>query len=174
MERALIRDGDRILTHCNAGALATAGYGTALAVLYAAWAEGKRFHVFVDETRPLLQGAQADGMGTDAGEGSLSPSSRTTWPAWVMKKEGNQSCSRGCGPDCPKWRHGKQDRNLWPCHLSQMAWDPFLCGCSDFDGRFDPRQWIGNPDRRERSLRGDTRSGKTRRSKRGKGLQSCL
>jgi methylthioribose-1-phosphate isomerase len=53
-----VRDGMRILTHCNAGGLATAGYGTALGVLYAAWESGKRFHVFVDETRPLLQGAR--------------------------------------------------------------------------------------------------------------------
>jgi len=56
--KVLIQDGDGILTHCNAGALATAGYGTALGVIRAAWAEGKRFQVFVDETRPLLQGAR--------------------------------------------------------------------------------------------------------------------
>ena len=56
--RSLIRDGDRILTHCNAGALATAGYGTAIGVIRAACKEGKRVHVFVDETRPVLQGAR--------------------------------------------------------------------------------------------------------------------
>jgi methylthioribose-1-phosphate isomerase len=56
--KRLINNGDGVLTHCNAGALATAGYGTALGVLYAAWAEGKRFHVYVDETRPMLQGAR--------------------------------------------------------------------------------------------------------------------
>jgi methylthioribose-1-phosphate isomerase len=56
--RKLIRDGDNILTHCNAGALATAGYGTALSVIRAASAEGKQLHVFVDETRPVLQGAR--------------------------------------------------------------------------------------------------------------------
>lgn len=56
--KRLIKNGDGVLTHCNAGALATAGYGTALGVLYAAWAEGKRFHVYVDETRPMLQGAR--------------------------------------------------------------------------------------------------------------------
>jgi methylthioribose-1-phosphate isomerase len=56
--KTLIKDGDRVLTHCNAGGLATAGYGTALGVLRAAWAEGKRFHVYVDETRPLLQGSR--------------------------------------------------------------------------------------------------------------------
>ncbi|MGB7582842.1 MAG: S-methyl-5-thioribose-1-phosphate isomerase, partial [Sedimentisphaerales bacterium] len=47
-----------ILTHCNAGALATAGQGTALSVLYEAKKRGKKFTVFVDETRPLLQGSR--------------------------------------------------------------------------------------------------------------------
>ncbi len=56
--QGLLRDGDRILTHCNAGALATAGYGTALGVIRAAREEGKILHVFVDETRPVLQGAR--------------------------------------------------------------------------------------------------------------------
>ncbi len=55
---ALINDGDGILTHCNAGGLATADYGTALAVMYSAHEAGKTFHVFADETRPLLQGAR--------------------------------------------------------------------------------------------------------------------
>jgi methylthioribose-1-phosphate isomerase len=54
----LIRKGDSILTHCNAGALATGGIGTALAPLYLAKKKGIKFHVFVDETRPLLQGAR--------------------------------------------------------------------------------------------------------------------
>lgn len=55
---ALLRDGAGVLTHCNAGGLATAGDGTALAVFFAAAAEGKRIHVYADETRPLLQGAR--------------------------------------------------------------------------------------------------------------------
>ncbi len=55
---ALIGDGDHILTHCNAGALATAGYGTALGVVRAAWEQGKKIRVFADETRPVLQGAR--------------------------------------------------------------------------------------------------------------------
>jgi methylthioribose-1-phosphate isomerase len=53
---ALIPDTASILTHCNAGALATGGYGTALGVIRAASEAGKDIHVFVDETRPLLQG----------------------------------------------------------------------------------------------------------------------
>ncbi|MBL0170748.1 MAG: S-methyl-5-thioribose-1-phosphate isomerase [Gemmatimonadaceae bacterium] len=55
---ALIPDGARVLTHCNAGALATAGIGTALAPIYAAHALGRRVHVYADETRPLRQGAR--------------------------------------------------------------------------------------------------------------------
>jgi len=54
----LLADGSGVLTHCNAGALATAGDGTALAVIYAAAASGKRLCVYADETRPLLQGAR--------------------------------------------------------------------------------------------------------------------
>ena len=55
---ALLPEEGSVLTHCNAGALATAGYGTALGVIRAAVASGKRVHVFVDETRPFLQGAR--------------------------------------------------------------------------------------------------------------------
>ncbi len=55
---ALVPDGKTVLTHCNAGALATAGYGTALGVIRAAVAEGKHIDVFADETRPFLQGAR--------------------------------------------------------------------------------------------------------------------
>jgi methylthioribose-1-phosphate isomerase len=54
----LLRDGMTVLTHCNAGGLATAGYGTALAVIKTAHEQGKKIAVFADETRPLLQGAR--------------------------------------------------------------------------------------------------------------------
>jgi methylthioribose-1-phosphate isomerase len=67
----LVPDGKTVLTHCNAGALATAGYGTALGVIRAAVESGKRIDVFADETRPFLQGArltvwelQQDGIDT--------------------------------------------------------------------------------------------------------------
>lgn len=55
---ALIADGDTVMTHCNAGALATAGFGTALGVIYAAVEAGKNIHVIANETRPFLQGAR--------------------------------------------------------------------------------------------------------------------
>jgi methylthioribose-1-phosphate isomerase len=55
---ALLKQTTTVLTHCNAGALATAGYGTALGIVYAAVESGKKVRVFADETRPLLQGAR--------------------------------------------------------------------------------------------------------------------
>jgi len=55
---ALLKDGQAVLTHCNAGGLATADYGTALAVLFAAQEAGKNVRAYADETRPLLQGAR--------------------------------------------------------------------------------------------------------------------
>ena len=68
---SLIKDGDGILTHCNAGQLATSKYGTALAPIHLGRERGMNFRVFTDETRPLLQGArlssfelQADGVDT--------------------------------------------------------------------------------------------------------------
>jgi methylthioribose-1-phosphate isomerase len=68
---ALLPDEGGVLTHCNAGALATCGYGTALGVIRAAIEQGKRIHVYADETRPFLQGARltaweliADGIPT--------------------------------------------------------------------------------------------------------------
>ena len=54
----LVPDNKTVLTHCNAGALATAGYGTALGVIRAAWEAGRKIDVFADETRPFLQGSR--------------------------------------------------------------------------------------------------------------------
>ena len=68
---ALLPDEGGVLTHCNAGALATCGYGTALGVIRSAVEQGKQIHVYADETRPFLQGARltawelmADGIPT--------------------------------------------------------------------------------------------------------------
>jgi methylthioribose-1-phosphate isomerase len=55
---ALMPEGGRVLTHCNAGSLACVGYGTALGVIRAAWESGRKLSVWVDETRPVLQGAR--------------------------------------------------------------------------------------------------------------------
>ena len=64
----LVGEGSRALTHCNTGALATGGVGTALGALREAWARGLLRHVFVDETRPLLQGARLTAWELEADE----------------------------------------------------------------------------------------------------------
>jgi methylthioribose-1-phosphate isomerase len=65
---SLVTEGSRALTHCNTGALATGGIGTALGGLREAWARGLLRHVFVDETRPLLQGARLTAWELERGE----------------------------------------------------------------------------------------------------------
>ena len=62
----LLAAGSKVLTHCNTGALATAGYGSALGAIRAAWEQGRVEHVWVDETRPLLQGARLTAWELDA------------------------------------------------------------------------------------------------------------
>ncbi len=84
--KVLIHDGDGVLTHCNAGSLATAGYGTALGVIYAAWADGKRFRVFVDETRPLLQGSRLTAWELTR-EGIPATVLTDNMAGWLMKKK---------------------------------------------------------------------------------------
>ena len=76
----LIKDGFTILTHCNAGSLATGGYGTALGVIKAAKEQGRRVNVIANETRPLLQGARLTAweLMQDGIPVTLSP---TPWPA---------------------------------------------------------------------------------------------
>jgi methylthioribose-1-phosphate isomerase len=83
--KILIQDGGGVLTHCNAGGLATAGHGTALGVIHAAWAEGKRFRVFVDETRPRLQGARLTAW--ELARGKIPTMVLTdNMAGWLMKK----------------------------------------------------------------------------------------
>ncbi len=81
----LIPEGSGVLTHCNAGSLATAGFGSALAPIYVAWERGKRFRVFADETRPLLQGARLTAweLGREGVDVTLICDNMA---AWLMKK----------------------------------------------------------------------------------------
>ncbi|HOK39718.1 MAG TPA: S-methyl-5-thioribose-1-phosphate isomerase [bacterium] len=82
---ALIKNGMKILTHCNAGALATGGYGTALAIIYKAFESGKNITVYIDETRPLLQGARLTAWElTKAGINTYLISDNMA--GWIMKK----------------------------------------------------------------------------------------
>ena len=72
----LIPDGANVLTHCNAGALATVDWGTALGVIRTAHEQGKRLHVWVDETRPYLQGARLTAWELHAGRHPVHPDHR--------------------------------------------------------------------------------------------------
>ena len=104
-------DEGSVLTHCNAGALATCGYGTALGVIRAAVERGKRIHVYADETRPFLQGARltawelmADGIATTVICDNMAAS--------LMRRGRDSDGGGGRGPDCGQRRRGQQDRNL--------------------------------------------------------------
>lgn len=81
----VLSDGDTVLTHCNAGALATAGFGTALGVIYAAKLNGKKIQVFADETRPYLQGSRLTAWELHKND---IPTTLITdnMAAWMMKK----------------------------------------------------------------------------------------
>jgi methylthioribose-1-phosphate isomerase len=107
----VVPDEARILTHCNAGALATAGYGTALGVIRGAVEAGKKVTVFADETRPFLQGARLtawelvrDGIDTTVITDNMAGA--------LMRQGPRQFCRRWRRSDCREWRHREQDWHL--------------------------------------------------------------
>ena len=107
----LLADGTGVLTHCNAGSLATAGEGTALSVIYAAIRQGKKLHVFVDETRPAAAGSAAHVVGTHP--------TRDSRDAAVRFGRGLDHARRtragrrhGGRPDRRQRRLGQQDRHV--------------------------------------------------------------
>jgi methylthioribose-1-phosphate isomerase len=91
----LLRDGDGILTHCNAGRLAAVRYGTALAPIHVGAEQGRRFRVFVDETRPLLQGARLTALELQAA-GVETTLICDNMAAQVMKNGWAQAVFVGC------------------------------------------------------------------------------
>jgi methylthioribose-1-phosphate isomerase len=95
----LISDGDGILTHCNAGGLATGGYGTALGVIRSAHRQGKRIHVFVDETRPRLQGGRLTAWELDQDKIPFTLIS-DSMAAYFMKKGNIQKAITGADRIC--------------------------------------------------------------------------
>ena len=113
----LIDDGDVILTHCNAGALATGGYGTALGVIRAAHESGKRIRVIATETRPYLQGARLTAweLHEDGIDVELVPDNH------VGRRRGSNSCQRRCG---------KQSRHLHAGAGGPRAQHPLFRGCA--------------------------------------------
>ena len=107
-----------MLTHCNAGGLATAEYGTALSVLFTCQDQGKQLHVFVDETRPLLQGARLTAWEL-AQRGIEATLICDNMAGQVMREGKVQAVDRRGRPHRRQRRHGQQDRHLlaspcWP------------------------------------------------------------
>ena len=121
----LIAPGQGVLTHCNAGGLATADYGTALAVVFAAHEQGKNVRVIADETRPLASRGPPDRLGT-----------RPPWhPGHAhLRQHGRPGHEGGQGsprrrrgrPDRRQRRHRQQDRNLWRRPAGQGPRHPVL------------------------------------------------
>ena len=130
--------GDRALTHCNTGPLATGGYGTAAGVLRAAWEAGRLGHVWVDETRPLLQGARLTAwelerfgipyeLVADSAAGSL------------MAQRAGGPGGGGRGPDRRERRRGEQDRHLPARRAGRAARHPLLRGRAGLHASTPPR-----------------------------------
>ena len=121
--------GSRLLTHCNAGALATAGSGTALSVIGTAARQGKVVRVFVDETRPLLQGARLTAWELQrAGIAVVLITDSTAGERPAGRK--GRCRDHGSGPHRSERRCGEQDRNVpagCPCAL---PWRSILCRSS--------------------------------------------
>ena len=99
----LVPDGKTVLTHCNAGALATAGYGTALGVIRAAVEAGKKIDVFADETRPFMQGSrltvwelQQDNISATLITDNMAGHFSEVRAHWM--------CRRRSGSNCGEWR----------------------------------------------------------------------
>ncbi len=140
---ALLRDGQGVMTHCNAGGLATADYGTALAVFFAAQEAGKRLHVYADETRPLLQGARLTAW--ELHQRGIDVTLICDSMAAQVMREGR--VSGGCDrrrPNCRQRRHGQQDRHVWRGGPGRRARHSVLCRRAhehvrsvDFLGRSD-------------------------------------
>ena len=128
----LIHDGDGILTHCNAGQLATSKYGTALAPIHLGRERGMNFRVYCDETRPLLQGARlsafellADGVDTTLICDNMA--------SQVMKNGWIDAVFVGCG----ERRRVQQDRHLRGCGAGQVLRDSVLRSRADLDDRHE-------------------------------------
>ena len=127
----LIEPGQGVLTHCNAGGLATADYGTALAVVFAAFERGDAPPRLRGRDPPLAPGGQAHRLGTPAPGDSRYLDLRQYGRAG---DEGAEDRPRGCGcrPDRVEWRYRKQDRHLRRGLAGQGARHPIL-RCRPFE-----------------------------------------
>ena len=152
----LVPDGKTVLTHCNAGALATAGYGTALGVIRAAVESGKRVDVFADETRPFLQGArltvwelQQDAIPTTLITDNMA--------GHFLKSRAHRLRGGRRRPHRGQRRRCQQGGDLFGSRAGARKRRAVLRGRADFHAR--PDAGLGRPDphRAARGRRGDPR-----------------
>ncbi len=165
------RTAARILTHCNAGALATAGYGTALGVIRAAVEKGKRVAVFADETRPFLQGARLtawelvrDGIDTTVITDNMAGA--------LMRAGRDRRGRRRRRPHRRQWRHGQQDRHLHRRRPRARAQVPFYVAAPLSTDRPGHARRRRDSDRGARPARGHARRQLTPDAGRGAHPQS--
>ena len=170
---ALLRDGQGVLTHCNAGGLATSGYGTALAVLFAAAEAGKRLHVYVDETRPLLQGARLTAWELQQ-RGIDATLICDNMAAEVMRQRRVQAVVTGADRIAANGDAANKIGTYGLAVLAAAHAIPFyiVAPSSTFDRSIRSGQEI--PDRTARPARGDARVRPADRPGRGRRLQSGL
>ena len=153
----MVKDGARVLTHCNAGALATAGYGSALGVIRAAVEQGKKIAVFADETRPFMQGARLtawelvrDGINTTViTESMAGPLMRDGEIDIVDRRRRSHRRQR---------RHRQQDRHLHRRGAGARAQHSVLRRRAALDDRPGDARRQADPDRGARPARGHATS----------------
>ena len=146
---ALLPPGARVLTHCNTGALATGGYGTALGVIRAAHERDPRLTVWVDETRPLLQGARLTAWEL---EQEAIPATLITdsMAGWLMRRGEVDAVITGADRIAAQRRRGQQDRHVRPQRAGARARRPVLRRRADVDDRRRPRRRRCHPHRASR------------------------
>ena len=125
----LVKPGWGLLTHCNAGQLATVKYGTATAPIYLGQERGYHFKVFADETRPLLQGARLTASELHAAGVDVTLIC-DNMAATVMKKGWVQAVFVGCDRVAANGDAGQQDRHAGRCHPGQALRHPLLHLCA--------------------------------------------
>ena len=162
---ALLEERSSVLTHCNAGSLATAFFGTALGVIYEAALQGKIEMVYADETRPLRQGARLTAFELAKAQVPVT---------LICDDMAATTMAQGCGvrrcrPYCSEWRHGQQGRHAGSCDRRRSVWDSVLRGSAHFNDRCECATWRRYSHRKARCFR-SARSAYSR----CEGLQSCV
>ena len=153
----LLPNDARVLTHCNAGALATAGYGTALGVIRAAVEAGKKVSVYADETRPFLQGARLTAW--ELAKDNIPVTVITDNMAGHIIRNENIDCVIvGADRIAANGGRGKQDRHLLDCGASQGERDSVLCRRTYLDARSEHGGREPDSHRRAGSDRGSSDS----------------